>query len=300
MSTAAAPRSRNRARPLVVAIVVLVTVALGSVALAWSRSDGELLESTRALLDRLGRAAPSDTGGTSVFITDIPASDREGWVTFVADDIQDTWTEIFTEAGMQYPRTGVQLFNGQVESACGTATSDDGPFYCPADQQVYLDLTFFDDMEDVLGAPGDFARAYVIAHEFGHHVQDAVGVTAEVAAASQQRPSLANAFSVRTELQADCLAGVWGYSALHQSQLEPGDLEEAMNAAAAVGDDRLQRQATGSVNPDTFTHGTSTQRAAWFLAGFRSGDPSLCDTFVREMPAESSPSGPGGAGSAGA
>ena len=181
-----------------------------------------------------------------------------------------------------YPPPKLVLFKGSVSSACGMASSASGPFYCPADQQIYLDLDFFRELEQRFAAAGDFAQAYVIAHEVGHHVQTITGLTSKINQARQrgERVEGADGLLVRQELQADCLAGAWAYYAQQQLQwLEPGDLEEALNAANAIGDDRLQKQARGTVMPDAFTHGTSAQRARWFRKGFESGDPGQCNTF---------------------
>ena len=174
------------------------------------------------------------------------------------------------------------LYRDAVATGCGDASSAVGPFYCPADQRVYLDLSFYRDMERKLGASGDFAWAYVIAHEVGHHVQDQLGTSAEVERLRREHPEQANALSVRLELQADCYAGVWAHSVFAAGDLERGDVEEATRASAAVGDDRLQRQATGRVDPDSFTHGTSQQRTAWFTRGREGGEPGDCDTFSPE------------------
>lgn len=173
------------------------------------------------------------------------------------------------------------LFRDGVRSACGTASSAVGPFYCPGDRKVYLDLAFFDDLRSRFGAPGDFAQAYVIAHEVGHHVQTLLGISAQVQKAGQTLDDTGrNRLSVRQELQADCFAGVWGHTANRERRLlEPGDLEEALVAATAIGDDRLQREAQGQVVPDSFTHGSSEQRERWFRRGFDAGDPNACDTF---------------------
>lgn len=189
---------------------------------------------------------------------------------------------MFAQAGKQYRDPKLVLFSGQVNSACGFASSAVGPFYCPADQRVYLDMTFFREMETRFAAAGDFAQAYVIAHEIGHHVQTLLGVSAKVDAARRngQRMEGDNGLLVRQELQADCLAGVWAYQAQKRlNWLEPGDVEEALNAANAIGDDRLQQQGQGRVVPDSFTHGTSQQRVRWFKTGFSSGDVNRCDTF---------------------
>jgi predicted metalloprotease len=204
-------------------------------------------------------------------------------------DIQDTWSEYFDRAGQNYTTTSLVLFTDSVRTGCGNATSAVGPFYCPApgDNQVYLDLGFYDELATRFGAPGDFAQAYVIAHEVGHHIQSLTGISDGVTQARQRDPGNANEYSVRQELQADCLAGVWGYSASNrltadtgQPILEPGDIEEGLQAAASVGDDRLQAQAGMSVNPETWTHGSSAERVRWFKTGFESGDPEKCDTFA--------------------
>jgi uncharacterized protein len=171
------------------------------------------------------------------------------------------------------------LFRDAVRSGCGTASAQTGPFYCPADQKVYVDLSFFDELDQRFGAPGDFAQAYVLAHEIGHHVQTLLGVSGKVRQAQQSNPRQANELSVRMELQADCLAGVWGKSTQQRGVLESGDVEEGLAAAASVGDDRIQRQARGTVNPESFTHGSSEQRMQWFRRGFSSGDVGSCDTF---------------------
>ncbi len=203
------------------------------------------------------------------------------FVSVVLGDTEDTWHPIFTQLGRDYREPTLVLFNGSVSSACGYATAAVGPFYCPGDQKLYIDLSFFQDLKNRHGAPGDFAQAYVIAHEVGHHVQTLLGVSEKVAAASKgANEARVNALSVRQELQADCFAGVWGHMANRQRQLlDPGDLEEALHAATAIGDDRLQREAGGQVVPDSFTHGTSAQRVKWFKAGFESGDINACDTF---------------------
>lgn len=194
---------------------------------------------------------------------------------------EDAWQAIFQEQGRQYREPKLILFSEGVNSACGMASSAVGPFYCPGDQQLYIDLTFFDDLARRHGAPGDFAQAYVIAHEVGHHVQTLLGISQQVRQAQGGKSrTQANALSVRQELQADCFAGIWGYYAnIREQVLDPGDLEEALNAATAIGDDRLQREAGRSVVPDSFTHGSSAQRVKWFKRGFESGDITACDTF---------------------
>jgi len=202
------------------------------------------------------------------------------FVSFVLDDAQDTWAALLPQLGMTYREARLVLFRDEVSSACGFAQAASGPFYCPGDEKVYIDLSFFDELKRRFGAPGDFAQAYVLAHEIGHHVQKVVGTSSEVRRAQQQRPDLANELSVRLELQADCYAGVWGNSTARRDLLQHGDVEEGLAAASAVGDDRIQRQATGRVNPDAFTHGSSAQRVEWFRRGMATGDPRTCDTFA--------------------
>lgn len=207
---------------------------------------------------------------------------RADFVKVVLADTEDVWTAVFANSGKTYKLPTLVMFRDATQSACGLGQSAMGPFYCPADQKVYLDLSFYDDMVAKLGAKGDFAFAYVIAHEVGHHVQTLLGVSAQVQA-QRARASEAegNALSVKQELQADCLAGVWAHHTEKQKKvLEAGDIEEAMNAAAAVGDDRLQQRGQGHVVPESFTHGTSAQRAKWFNRGLSSGDPNQCDTFA--------------------
>ena len=202
------------------------------------------------------------------------------FVATVLADTEDTWNALFRESGRQYREPRLVLFNSGVQSACGMAGSATGPFYCPQDMKVYLDLDFFRALRERFRAPGDFAQAYVIAHEVGHHVQNLLGISDRVMAERQRGGARANAASVRLELQADCLAGVWAYHADRARHvLEEGDVEEALAAAAAIGDDRLQRRTGGRVAPETFTHGTSEQRVRWFTRGIESGDLRQCDTF---------------------
>lgn len=206
------------------------------------------------------------------------------FVAVVLADTEDTWNPIFTRLGANYREPTLVLFSGRVNSACGMASAAVGPFYCPGDQQVYIDLSFFNDLKVRHGAPGDFAQAYVIAHEVGHHVQNLMGISQKVQDAGRGRSKAdVNALSVRQELQADCFAGIWGHVANTDRQLlDPGDLEEALRAATAIGDDRLQREATGQVVPDSFTHGSSAQRVKWFRRGFDSGQVAACDTFAAD------------------
>jgi len=196
-------------------------------------------------------------------------------------DTEDTWQAIFGQQGSTYREPTLVLFTARVNSACGLASAAVGPFYCPADQKLYIDLSFFQDLKQRHGAPGDFAQAYVIAHEVGHHVQTLMGISDKVRQAGRGRSKTeVNALSVRQELQADCFAGLWGHAANTERQLlDPGDLEEALTAATAIGDDRLQKEAGRGVVPDSFTHGSSAQRVKWFRRGFESGDIASCDTF---------------------
>jgi predicted metalloprotease len=211
-----------------------------------------------------------------------PERDLADFSKYVFLDAQETWQRAFQAQGRPYQRAKLVLYRSAVNTGCGSASSAVGPFYCPGDGRVYLDLSFFGDMERRLGAPGDFAWAYVIAHEVGHHVQRELGTNKEVSHLQRESPDDANSLSVRLELQADCYAGVWAYSVFEEGQLEAGDIDEAITASEAVGDDRLQRRARGSVDPDSFTHGTSEQRAQWFKIGRESGEPASCDTFSPE------------------
>ena len=211
-----------------------------------------------------------------------PERDLRNFSSYVFTRTLNTWERIFAQADEPFTRAKVVLYRGAVATGCGDASSAVGPFYCPADQRVYLDLSFYGDMERQLGASGDFAWAYVIAHEVGHHVQQQLGTSDEVTRLRREHPEDANGLSVRLELQADCYAGVWAHSVYAAGDLDKGDVQEATRASAAVGDDRLQRQATGRVNPDSFTHGSSEQRTAWFNRGRASGEPADCDTFAPE------------------
>lgn len=227
-----------------------------------------------------GPAGPPNAPETSGPVATTAEEERlVDMVDAVMEDGQRTWREIL---GTRYQDTTVVLFRDATSSACGHAQSATGPFYCPADRKVYLDLGFFDDLERKLGAPGHFAQAYVVAHELGHHVQAVLGLESEVRRRQAASPGSRNPLSVRLELQADCFAGVWGHHAragTGRVQVEPGDIEQGLNAAAAIGDDRLQRMQGGRVAPDSFTHGSSEQRLEWFRRGLQNGDPSACNTF---------------------
>jgi predicted metalloprotease len=222
-------------------------------------------------------AAPATANGE---VASSPAEDRlVQFVSFVLDDVQNTWRSILAGRHVPYADAKLVLFRDITQSGCGAAQSTMGPFYCPLDQKVYIDLGFYDELQRRFGAPGDFAEAYVLAHELGHHVQHLLGIDAQARRLQRDNPGSANAVSVRLELQADCFAGIWGHNTEQRRILEQGDVEEGLNAAAAVGDDRLQRAATGHVNAETFTHGSSAQRTAWFKRGLTSGQIEACDTF---------------------
>jgi predicted metalloprotease len=230
-------------------------------------------------MDTQGPPQPRSPGPSSG-VTDQAAD----FVSVVLADTEDTWRAIFARAGAQYQDPRLVLFSGYVRSACGLAQAAMGPFYCSADRKVYIDLSFYDELRSKFGAPGDFAQAYVIAHEVGHHVQNLLGISDKVSAARQRaRHTAGNQLSVRLELQADCLAGVWANHADRARHiLEAGDVEEALRAASAIGDDRLQKQATGYVVPDSFTHGSSEQRVRWFRRGLEKGELKACDTFATD------------------
>jgi uncharacterized protein len=230
----------------------------------------------------LGGGGP---GATHVARQPNPAKDAAEkplvqFVSFVLDDTQHNWEQILPEqSGRQYRHAKLVLFRNYTQSGCGSAESATGPFYCPEDERVYIDLGFYDELKRRFGAPGEFAQAYVLAHEVGHHVQKLLGIEAKVRRLQEQNPRQQNPLSVRLELQADCLAGVWAHSTQQRGLLESGDVESALGAAAAVGDDRLQKMATGHVSPETFTHGSSRQRMHWFRMGLDNGTIAACNTF---------------------
>ena len=245
-------------------VVVLIALLLGA--------------DPRDVLEQAGdRSSPP---GQSARAPSPGEDELKRFVTVVLADTEDVWTGVFRQTGREYRDPTLVLFTGEVESACGMAGSAVGPFYCPGDQKLYIDLAFYGELRDRLGAPGDFAQAYVIAHEVGHHVQQLLGISSKVhSAQNRMSKTEANELSVRLELQADFFAGVWANQAKNKGFLEAGDIEEALGAASAVGDDRLQRQSRGRVVPDSFTHGTSEQRVRWFRKGLETGDIKQGDTF---------------------
>jgi hypothetical protein len=247
-------------------ILVIVTLVLGG-------DPGTVLQ----MLETGEGSAPTEAGSMGT-----PDDEAGAFIAAVLGDTEDTWSAIFAASGSTYQPPTLVLFTDAVQSACGTNSAAVGPFYCPPDQQVYIDLSFFRDLHERFGAPGDFAQAYVIAHEVGHHVQNLLGIAERVhSMRGRSTEAQSNALSVRMELQADCFAGIWGYHARTQRDLlDRGDVEEALAAAAAIGDDRLQRQSTGRVSPESFTHGTSEQRMRWFQTGLQSGSVDRCDTFA--------------------
>jgi len=235
-----------------------------------------------ALLDQVGQAGQVAPAGEPAQVD----PQQRDFVSAILGSTEKTWGDIFAANGRQYTDPTLDLFSGGVRTACGLASTAVGPFYCAGDQKIYLDLSFFQELQDRFGAAGDFARAYVIAHEVGHHVQKQLGVFDQVQQARQQGAPMegANGLSVRQELQADCFAGVWANRSEQRLHwLQPGDVEEALNAASQIGDDTLQRETQGTVVPDSFTHGTSAQRVKWFKAGLQGGQVSSCDTFSGDI-----------------
>ena len=248
-------------------------VVLGLIALYFTKDPTLLLQSLTGTADTQQSSGPYRESATE--------ADSSGLIRVTLASTEDVWGQIFQQAGKQYTQPKLVMFSGTDTSGCGTAQSAMGPFYCPSDQKVYIDLSFYDELKQRFGAPGDFAQAYVVAHEVGHHVQNLLGISEKVSQAERRGSETeANALSVRLELQADCYAGVWAFHANETRHiLEAGDVEEALNAAQAIGDDRLQKQSTGQVVPDSFTHGTSAQRMHWLKQGLDSGDMNQCDTF---------------------
>jgi uncharacterized protein len=226
-----------------------------------------------------GVAPGSETAQSPPAETTPQEEQLKSYVSFVLDNAQSDWAQLLPRYGAQYRPAKLVLFRDAIQSACGFAQSATGPFYCPGDERVYIDLGFYQELKTRFGAPGDFAQAYVLAHEIGHHVQKLLGTEAKVQDERSRRPDLANELSVRLELQADCYAGVWAYEA--RDSLEQGDVEEGLKAAAAVGDDRIQQMSGQAVSPESFTHGSSAQRMQWFKTGMEAGRPDACDTFAR-------------------
>jgi uncharacterized protein len=265
---------RGASGPRRAGLGAVATVILVLIGLYLGVDPALILQNVAPAPDAAGPSAPYEPSAAEVELRD--------FIAVVLADTEVTWTELFAAAGRRYDEPTLVLFTGVVQSACGTAQSAVGPFYCPGDRQLYIDLSFFDELHRRFGAPGDFAQAYVLAHEVGHHVQTLLGITERMRQAQRGvGQAEANELSVRLELQADCFAGIWGHHADRSRQLlEPGDVAEGLAAAAAIGDDRLQRQARGQVSPESFTHGTSAQRQRWFEAGLRSGELAACDTFA--------------------
>jgi predicted metalloprotease len=262
-------------------LMIILAIFGGSQVIGGGGGGGSSEGGLGDIFGKIG-VAPATTTPRSNSVEDAPdpEADTVEWVKVVLDDIQDSWEVQFQQGGSTYERAKLVLFEDGVETGgCGFAPSQVGPFYCPADKTAYLDLSFLEELETKYKAEGDFAPAYVIAHEIGHHVQNITGVSTEVRNRQQRKPDDANDLSVRLELQADCLAGVWANSTYEEGNLEDGDFEEGLDAAAAVGDDRLQKQAGARVNPESWTHGSSEQRMKWFTRGYESGDPDSCDTF---------------------
>ena len=229
-----------------------------------------------------GSTVTTTANGEAVPVDETPEErERVEFVTFVLNDAQETWARVLpASGGPRYQDARLVLFRDAVQSGCGSAQSAMGPFYCPLDQKMYIDLSFYDELRTRFGAAGDFAQAYVLTHEIGHHVQHVLGTDARVRQLQESRPRQANELSVRLELQADCYAGVWGNSTSQRRILESGDVEEGLRAAAAIGDDRIQKMTRGEVQPESFTHGSSAQRVTWFRRGLESGNPQSCDTFA--------------------
>ena len=251
---------------------VLVLIALLAVIFFGGNVLGDGGGGLDGSLDEIGVSAPAPGSGN----TPDPDAELKNFVSQVLDDNQQFWSKQFSTADKRYEDAQLVLFNRPIDTGgCGVANASSGPFYCPADQSVYLDLNFFRDLRTRFGAPGDFAQAYVLAHELGHHVQRLLGIESELRKQQEEDPSRRNELSVRLELQADCLAGVWAYSAYDRGVLEPGDIDEGLAAAAAVGDDRL-----GAKSPEQWTHGSSALRTKWFQRGYQTGNPGSCDTFA--------------------
>lgn len=250
------------------AVVLVLSLLSGQDIFSLIGGEGGLAPATQPV-------NPSGQGTTTA-----EEEDLVDFVSFVLDDIQEEWQVLLPRAGGTYQNTQLVLFRDAIQSACGFAQAASGPFYCPGDRKVYIDLSFYDDLRTRFGAPGDFAQAYVLAHEIGHHIQTILGIERRVRELQQSNSQMRNVYSVAMELQADCLAGVWGSTAGRDGLLSPGDIEEGLRAASAIGDDRIQRQSTGRVMPESFTHGSSEQRMFWLKMGMDTGNPDACDTFA--------------------
>ena len=249
-------------------IVVLLSLWTGQDFLSLLGGGGALVQ------------GPPAGGSPAAGATSDEEEELVDFMSSILDDIQGTWTGLLPQIGGAYQETQLVLFRDAIQSACGFAQAATGPFYCPGDRKVYIDLSFYDDLRTRFGAPGDFAQAYVLAHEIGHHIQTLLGIEGQVRDLQRSNPRMRNEYSVAMELQADCLAGVWANDAERKNMLEPGDIEEGLRAAGAIGDDRIQRQTQGRVTPDSFTHGSSEQRIFWLRRGLESGNPDACDTFA--------------------
>jgi predicted metalloprotease len=259
-----------------VAVAVLIAGAIG-------REDGDpVFGDVTSGFDEFPDSSAGHGPGNTVPGAPDAQTETLDFVGFVFRDVQGFWRAEFARAGVPYEPAALVVFRRATTSGCGLASSETGPFYCPLDRRVYLDLAFFRELAVEFRAPGDFAQAYVVAHEVAHHVQTLAGVTRQVQTASAREPALARELSIRLELQADCLAGVWAHSTYERRLLEQGDLQEALNAAAAVGDDRIQKRTTGRIAPEVWTHGSSAQRTRWLYRGFRSGEAAACHTFAAE------------------
>jgi predicted metalloprotease len=264
--------------------IVAIIIAIISIIATQGGGGGSGFDLTN-VFQNLPQAVPAAQSNQTPPTSSPQEDQMVKFVSFVLDDLQTTWAKQLQASGLQYREAKLVLFHGGIDSGCGPASADMGPFYCPADEKVYLDLDFFQELATRFQAPGDFAQAYVIAHEVGHHIQKLTGTNDQVTRLQQQQPSKANDLSIRLELQADCYAGVWAYSTYQRNILESGDLDEGLRAATAVGDDYIQKNlGSGRVNPETWTHGSSEQRTTWFRKGYDSGDPSKCDTFSVKSP----------------
>ena len=280
MNASVRTRPRRRIAPWLLAAFVVLAVAVVLAVRALTGGGDQSFQFD----DPFGPFPSGGRAGTQPAVAESSRDRRDlrEFLPFVVQDVQGFWARRFQQAGLPYRVAPVVVFRDTVDSGCGPASSATGPFYCPIDQRVYLELGFFRALAQEFRAPGDFAQAYVVAHEIAHHVQNQTGILGQVEAAKAQAYAPPNELSIRLELQADCLAGVWGHSTYERGLLERGDLDEALRAAAAVGDDRIQTMTIGRIQPETWTHGSSAQRRTWFGRGFQSGDPAACDTFAAD------------------